>query len=525
MARNEEKGFQVLSTRITRRGLLVVAAPAAAIFMAACGAAVTPTQVPAKPAAPAPAAPAPAAPAPATTKPAEAPKPTDAAKPTEAPKPAAPTTVVGAVATKPAAATAAAPAVPAAAAKPNGGQPVKIQWMGFSFGQPGSDVMNKQILVDYKKAFPNVTIDYEWVETGKVGERELAGFAAGNMADIWEPYAESIPDVSRTGRTLPLDSYLASSKLIAKADFGQGAWDYYSIGGKLWAIPYRLDVRGWVYRKSHLEAKNLKVPETLTWEQNVQLAKDLTVREGGKLVRAGHSPWESQIRMVQQFVQLLWEAGGEVLIADLSKASFSSPEGEKALVQLIDLHKAVYPTPEAGIETSAVPYFAGGKVSQIWRNPTIRGEMMQYAKDDYKDVVVAPQVSKGPSGKLVSMIFASSWGISPKGQAKNPDATWHALEWVAGNPDQLEKFLLSGGFLPTSKKVSSRPVFQEDPLFKTFDNIQQQWGRQMTPWPRTVELYTILGDELTAAYFGKKKNKEALDQAQKVWNDLIPKAG
>ena len=47
----------------------------------------------------------------------------------------------------------------------------------------------------------------------------------------------------------------------------------------------------------------------------------------------------------------------------------------------------------------------------------------------------------------------------------------------------------------------------------------------MTPWPRTVELYTILGDELTAAYFGKKKNKEALDQAQKVWNDLIPKAG
>jgi ABC-type glycerol-3-phosphate transport system substrate-binding protein len=385
--------------------------------------------------------------------------------------------------------------------------------------------MNKQILPNYMKANPNVQITYEWVDVNKAGERELAGFAAGNMADIWEPYAESIPDVARTGRTVPLDGYVASSKLVAKEDFGPGAWNYHFINGKFWSLPYRLDVRGWVYRKSHLDEKGIPVPVAPTWEQNVQLAKDLTVRQGPRLIRAGHSPWESPIRMVQQFVQLLWEAGGEVMSSDLTKVTYASPEGERALQQLIDLHKAAYPNPDAGIEQSPVPYFPAGKVSQYWRNPTVRGEMMQYAKDDYKDVVLAKEPSKGPSGKQVALMFASSWGLSPRGQAKNPDAAWQALEWVAGNPEQVEIFLLSGGFLPCSKKVAQRPVFKEDAVFTGFDAIQAQWGRQMTPWPRTLELYQIFGDKLTEVWLGKSKAKDALESAQKTWTDRIAKAG
>jgi multiple sugar transport system substrate-binding protein len=499
--------------RLSRRHLLAVGAPTLAGLVAACGAA-TPTAVPPKPTE----APKPAAAAPTTA---------PAAKPAEPTKPAAASaaTTAPAAATKPAAASAAttAPAV----AKPAAGVPgpAKLTWWSFSFGQPGAKAMNEDILPAYMKQFPNVQVTYEWVDVTKAGERELAAFAAGTMADVWEPYSEALPDIQRTNRGVPLDAYLASSKLIAKDDFSQGTWNHHFIGGKLWAIPYRLDIRGWLYRKSHLDARNIPVPTELTWEKNLQLAKDLTVREGNKLVRAGHSPWETPIRMVQQWVEALWQTGGEVLSQDLSKATFATPEGERALQHVIDLHKAVYPNPEAGLEQSPVPYFPAGKVSQYWRNPTARGEMMQYAKDDYKDVVLAPVPARGPSGKDVALMFASSWALSPRGQAKNPDAAWHALEWVAGNPEQVEKFLLSGGFLPCSKKVAARPVFKEDHLFAGFDQIQAKYGRQMTPWPRTLELYNILGDDLTAVYFGKKQAKAALENSQKVWNELIPKAG
>jgi multiple sugar transport system substrate-binding protein len=503
--------------RVTRRRLLVVVPPALAAVLAACGSPPAPTAAPAKPTeAPKPAAEPTKPAAAATTAPTAAP----AAAATSAPAPA---TSAPAVATT--APATAAGATPAAAAKPAGAAPVKLVWWSFSFGQPGADAMNKQILPEYMRQFPNAQVTYEYVMTEKMGERELAGFAAGNMADIWEPYSEAIPDVARTGRSVPIDPYLADSKLVAKDDFSKGTQNYLTINGKFWALPYRVDVRGWFYRKSHLDAKNIKVPTELTWEQNVQLARDLTVREGSRLVRAGHAPWGSQILMTQEFVELLWQAGGEVLSPDYSKATFASPEGEKALQQLIDLHKAVYPSPDAGLEQSPVPYFAAGKLSQYWFTPTVRGQMMQYAKDDYKDVVLVKQPSKGPAGRLVALMFASSWALSPRGQAKNSDAAWHALEWVAGNPEQVEKFLLSGGLLPASQKVATRPVFKEDPILSGMDEIQSKYGRQMTPWPRTFELYAIMGDKLTEVWLGKSKAKDALESAQKSWTELIAKAG
>ena len=243
---------------------------AAGLVVTACGGAAP---------APGPAAPT-AAPAAATA----APKPTTApaAAPTAAPKP---TTAPAAPTTAPAAATA-APAAAAAGAPPaNTTATISI----FDFGGEADKKIYADAHARFKKKYPNVTIEDNFVPVttwSEFSNKVATDVAGGHTPDIINIAIEGTRLVVKKGLIIPLDDYISNDpsgkELIA--DVAPALIDAFKVDGKIWQIPHSWNNMLIYYNTKMFKDANIDPPkETWTWDDFLATA----VRDG-RSVHRGH---------------------------------------------------------------------------------------------------------------------------------------------------------------------------------------------------------------------------------------------
>jgi maltose-binding protein MalE len=87
------------------------------------------------------------------------------------------------------------------------------------------------------------------------------------------------------------------------------------------------------------------------------------------------------------------------------------------------------------------------------------------------------------------------------------------------------RILFASGNAPVDKQVTALPQYAEDPYFAQYIELQDNYGVPMPNWPRTIELYNKLGEELTEAWFGTKTVQEALQAAEDKWNPILEEEG
>ncbi|MDQ6674635.1 MAG: substrate-binding domain-containing protein, partial [Chloroflexota bacterium] len=165
-----------------------------------------------------------------------------AAAPTAAPKP--PTTAPAAAATTaPAAAAPAATAAPAAAAA--GAPPTNIT-ATISILDFGGEA-DKKIYSDahdrFKKKYPNVTIEDNFVPVSTWSEfsnKVAADVAGGHSPDIINIAIEGTRLIVKKGLLVPLDEYInndpGGKELIA--DVAPALIDAFKVDGKMWQVPH-----------------------------------------------------------------------------------------------------------------------------------------------------------------------------------------------------------------------------------------------------------------------------------------------
>lgn len=182
-----------------------------------------------------------------------------------------------------AAATAATAALGACGSSSTAAQPTADDTspVTLRFAWWGNDVRNKntaQVIADYMKLHPNVTITGEPGEWGTYWDKLSTQIAGGNAPDIIQMDEQYIRDYSRKGVLADLSKLPIDTKKFAKGLVETG-----TIDGKVTALCAGVNALSIVANPDLFKQAGVEIPDdkTWTWDKLQSVASELTTKLGG----------------------------------------------------------------------------------------------------------------------------------------------------------------------------------------------------------------------------------------------------
>jgi multiple sugar transport system substrate-binding protein len=269
-------------------------------------------------------------------------------------------------------------------------------------------------------------------------QKTLAGLAAGSSPDIAYEYGSSMAALAGRSQVVDLSNKVKDSG-FNWADFYSFERDAATSGGKVYGVPALVDNLALVYNKKLFDTAGLAYPtESWTWDDFRAAAKKLTdasrKQYGWAYVADGSedTTW--------RWLAMLWQAGGDLVSADGTKAAFDSPAGLKATQLLHDMavtDKSVYLDQGNG---NYLNLFNSGKIGMLWTGPWDLSSINS-------DVSYGVQILPAAEGTHSSIAGPDNWMVFNNGAARE-QAAWTFLTWLT-NAQTHGEFTLATGDLPT----------------------------------------------------------------------------
>ncbi len=269
-------------------------------------------------------------------------------------------------------------------------------------------------------------------------QKTLAGLAAGSSPDIAYEFGSSMAALAGRPQVADLSNKVKDSS-FSWADFYQFERDAATSSGKVYGVPALVDNLALVYNKKLFDKAGLAYPtESWTWDDFRTAAKKLTdasrKQYGWAYVADGSedTTW--------RWLAMLWQAGGDLVSPDGTKAAFDSPAGLKATQLLHDMavtDKSVYLDQGNG---NYLNLFNSGKIGMLWTGPWDLSSINS-------DVSYGVQILPAAEGTHSSIAGPDNWMVFNNGAARE-QAAWTFLTWLTSAQTHGE-FTLATGDLPT----------------------------------------------------------------------------
>ncbi len=155
---------------------------------------------------------------------------------------------------------------------------------------------------------------------------------------------------------------------------------------------------------------------------------------------------------VWEYEAMLWEAGGDILNADNTKAAFNAAGGVQALDMLTSINQdgSMYLdfNPDSGKSENL---FNSGNMGMFITGPW---DLSSFPDANY-GVQVMPSFAAGGSHETIA--GPDNWVIFDNG-AERVDAAWKFLSYMT-SPEQVLQDSMATGHLPTRASVATMPAF------------------------------------------------------------------
>jgi multiple sugar transport system substrate-binding protein len=233
------------------------------------------------------------------------------------------------------------------------------------------------------------------------------------------------------GSLAPLDD-LARRDRVPVQDLWPPFRRQFTYQGKLWAFTQGMQTMVTWYNADLLAQAGLAPPgKGTTWEQYLDLARRLTVHQGGEVQRFGTTFWRS---LHQPPGALMFAAGGRLFDRDEDPraSTFHEPPEQEALQYLGDLvnkHRVAPTGPEESALGGNDALFGTGKVALNMRNVPVRSWEEQIR--DFR-WAAAPL----PAGRAGQLSVANGHGTCLSATTRKKDAAWTFLGWYGGEEGQ-----------------------------------------------------------------------------------------
>ncbi|MEU2912212.1 ABC transporter substrate-binding protein [Streptomyces massasporeus] len=347
--------------------------------------------------------------------------------------------------------------------------------------------------------------------------------------------AYEVPIWEKNGWLHDLGSYADKDKSFDKADLLKPmVQSLTGSDGKLYALPFYGESSMLMYNKAVMKAKGITVPERPTWQQIADIAAEVDGAEPGMkgICLRGLAGWGELGAPLTSMVNTF---GGTWFTKDW-KAQVNSggfKEATKFYVDLVREHGEAG-APQAGF-TECLNALSQKKVAMWYDATSAAGSLEDPASSKIAGNVgyaYAPTVKTDSSGWL----WAWSWAM-PK-TTKNADAASKFMLWASSKKyENLVGEKLGWARVPAGKRASTYEIPQYKKAAASFGDItlksiegadpanpgvqpRPTVGIQYVAIPEFQDLGTKVTQEISAAIAGKTSVDKALDDGQKLAEDV-----
>lgn len=365
----------------------------------------------------------------------------------------------------------------------------------------------EELIEAYEKEHPNVTIEYQQVNFGTDLETKLNTlYAGGSAPDLVRAPISTIALRASMGQYAALDEFI--EEWPEKDNYMENAYEIGSYQGKQYGLPIVIDAQVFFYRKDYFEEAGLdpdSPPET--WEELLEYAEKLTVREGNDVVRAGFAfPISGEHQTLIPFAR---QNGSLVVDEENNKPTFNDDKTVETLEYLA----------QYGEKNLVIPYIRNKD-----QNPFLMGNAaMTYAgvgnytalKADGVEWIDQLGFSCGVGREKIST-FGGAQIMFISEESKHKEEAWEFMEYLFAD-ESVEKLIEETGATAVKLSLSEKYIETYPEIGPAFlESLSYTQGMPKVEWAPAFEEAMKLAFE--EAMYGKKDAKTALDDA---YNQLL----
>jgi len=284
--------------------------------------------------------------------------------------------------------------------------------------------------------------------------------------DVVEGLLEYMLAYKQMGLIEPLTELF--TKWDEKDQFIQPAIDALTVDGELWGIPYVVNVRLLLYRKSIFEKHGLSVPKT--WDELVEVSSKITELENSQMFGISLTSETGEPRVFQEFISFFFQISDGIFVQKDGKWVLNAtPEQFASVLKLYYDLMWAKETPgmnpeERGLGGSAQDVgFIQGNYAMVSAGPWMIGY-----SHDYPEVLAdigLTALPVAPGGKQATYMEVKPIMINKHSQ--NKDLAWELVKFVTSK-DFIALENSTEGANPPRKDVAELTKFSEDPWQKVF---------------------------------------------------------
>jgi multiple sugar transport system substrate-binding protein len=377
----------------------------------------------------------------------------------------------------------------------NGPKVTVLFWNGWTGGnQPKlvTDLINQFNSSQKKITVKNVTM--QWAD---ISAKMPLAIKAGKGPDVTVAHGDDIATYAAQGLLLKSDA-ITKSLGYTEGDFPPGLFAHNQYNGAQYGIPWSVTPLG-LYANLNV-LKKAGITSVPTDKAGYESALSKLKAKGVK------GEWVDGFVFTGtfEFESLLWQYGGDLFNKDVSKATFNSPAGVKALTWMRSLVDKGY-SPAKVAQDANINAIVAEKTAFNWNGIwQTSNTALQKTKWTAAEV---PQIGdqKGVWSSSTDWAFVNNKGQDKnKTQAAATFVKWmndHSLAWAAG------------GELPAANKVrDAASLASKYPQYKPFLK-ELQYAHFETTSPGIPNAEATITTAVNEAVLGKKSPKQALDDA------------
>jgi len=393
-------------------------------------------------------------------------------------------------------------------------------WMGYTPPPPQSEALEylslQKIVNQFNSSHPGIHVTMQYHNSDLALQQATVALQGNKQPDIAYMYGTNMPQIAQAPKLVDLTSRVQDPSYDWN-DFFPGERAVATVGGKVLGVPALVDNLMIVYNKDLFKAAGLPTPSPdWTWDDVRTDAKALT--DTSKQQFGLVFPADGSETTVWQWEPMLWEAGGDILTSDNSKAAFNSAAGTRALTVLQQMQQ------DGSLYLDFHP--DSGKYSQLFNSGNI-GMVITGPWDlsSFPDVNYGVQVmpSFDPGGNHDTIAGPDNWVVFDNG-TDHVNASWEFLSYLS-SPDIVLQDSLATSHLPTRASVEQMPGFAEFdkkyPGVGDFAANLSNVKKARPQIPQYPQVSQFLGQAIVSVLLGKAEPQAALDQAAQQANGVL----
>ncbi len=286
--------------------------------------------------------------------------------------------------------------------------------------------------------------------------------ARSGQPDVIEGLLENVVAYKRAGLIKPVTDLFA--EWDESDQFLQSAIDALTIDGELWGVPYVVNVRPLLVRKSILEKHGLEPPTT--WDELVEVAATISQKEPG-MHGFSFTSQMGESRVFQEFMGFYFQLNKNMFVqAGDGWQVVATPEQlEQVLTLYHDLVKSgAVNANELGIGGAAQDQgYVEGKYAMVVAGPWMRGYGRDYPEVMADTIVVPLPVAEGGTPAA----FMEVKPLMLNAFTKHPEAAWDLIKFLTSK-DAIALENQIEGANPPRLDVAEMEEFKDDPWQSAF---------------------------------------------------------